>query len=551
MAQIVIDNISVHTSPKLTMQAIDDNFDELYAKDTALTTQIGLLGLRPEDYGAVGNGTTDDTAAVQACINAADAAKVSVMLSKFYKLTNKITVPDGLSILGTHRDSCGFKIYRADFNLSATGVLDLVVSDAYGARLEDFQITTDMDTTNTVRANLTVFPPLIRAVACPRFFLKNLRLNRAYIGIDATGNSGGAHITDCEIGAYHTGIKFNAPLDFIFIDNVELWPFGIATTASEAIYADGTTIGLDAVRVDGLSIGTLSTFWCKTNLDGCFGSIGTLNLDGKYSQLNITATTAKSEIAIGALYKTTDAADDWGISVSGTYTTNLSIGSAWMKNLVNITSATKQYALIYLNQANSDIVIGNLRADLVGATTRLVAVTAGHLMLSNTYLNTDTLTRTNAAIYVTSGEISISNLKASTNTTSSVLIHATLNLRHYLSGIIAPGWTLSLPTTNTLITLNDIDTNTFLVSTRSVHATKRYKLTAVFNTSGTATISSPPISDYTKYLSVVAFADYGTTYKVGIDGSKISIGNAAITITTGITAYSTLTCEVYVDVIVD
>lgn len=550
MSQKVIDNIATLITPKAMMQAIDDNFDELYAKDVDLSAQIALLGLHPEDYGAVGDGTTNDTAAIQACINAADTAKVPVILSKFYKLTDKVTVPDGLSILGHHRDSCGFKIYRADFNLSATGVLDLTVSDAYGARLEDFQITTDMDTTNTVRANLTVFPPLIRAVACPRFFFKNLRLNRAYIGIDATGNSGGAHITDCEIGAYHTGIKFNAPLDFIFIDNVELWPFGIAGTASEAIYNDGTTIGLDAVRVDGLSIGTLSTFWCKTNLDGCFGTIAALNLDGKYSQLNITATTHKSEISIGTLYKTTDANDDWCISVSGTYATNLSIGSAWMKNLVNIASATKKYALIYLNQANSDIVIGNLRADLVGATTRLAAVTAGHLMLSNTYLNTDSSIRTNAAIYATIAEISINNLKASTNTTNSVLIHLTNNLRHYLSGIIAPGWTLSIPNTNTLITLNNIDTNTFLVSTRSVHATKRYKLTAVFDTSGKATIS-PPISDYTKYLSVVAFADYGTTYKVAIDGSKIVIGNAAITITTGITAYSTLTCEVYADVIVD
>jgi hypothetical protein len=37
MAQIVIDNVATHTTPKLMMQAIDDNFDELYlAKDNAL-----------------------------------------------------------------------------------------------------------------------------------------------------------------------------------------------------------------------------------------------------------------------------------------------------------------------------------------------------------------------------------------------------------------------------------------------------------------------------------------------------------------------------------
>ena len=34
MSQKVIDNVSVLTSPKLMMQAIDDNFDELYLADT-------------------------------------------------------------------------------------------------------------------------------------------------------------------------------------------------------------------------------------------------------------------------------------------------------------------------------------------------------------------------------------------------------------------------------------------------------------------------------------------------------------------------------------
>ena len=80
MTQKVIDNIAVFTSPKLMMQAIDDNFDELYAADVTLDgrvdtldTQFGNLptpfGINVLDFGAVGNGTTDDTAAIQAAIN--------------------------------------------------------------------------------------------------------------------------------------------------------------------------------------------------------------------------------------------------------------------------------------------------------------------------------------------------------------------------------------------------------------------------------------------------------------------------------------------------
>ena len=40
MTQKVIDNVSVLTTPKLMMQAIDDNFDELYASSAAMTGDV-------------------------------------------------------------------------------------------------------------------------------------------------------------------------------------------------------------------------------------------------------------------------------------------------------------------------------------------------------------------------------------------------------------------------------------------------------------------------------------------------------------------------------
>ena len=160
----------------------------------AAAASVASVGLRPVNYGAVGDGSTDDTIALQACIDAADTAGVPVILETIYKITDQLDIPDGMLITGHHRDTCGITISSSDFNLSADAVLDLTVTDKYAARIENIQITTDMDTTNTTRANLTVFPPLIRAVAAPRFFLKNLRLNRAYVGIDATGKIGRAHV---------------------------------------------------------------------------------------------------------------------------------------------------------------------------------------------------------------------------------------------------------------------------------------------------------------------------------------------------------------------
>ena len=509
-----------------------------------------INGFHPTNYGAVGDGTTDDTVAIQACIDAADAAGVPVIISKLHKLTDQIDVPDGISILGHHRDTCGFKVYRADFNLSADAVLDLTVTDKYAARLENFQITTDMDTTNTVRANLTAFPPLIRAVSAPRFFLKNLRLNRAYVGIDATGNSGGCHISDCEIGAYNTGLKLDSALDFVFIDNVEFWPFGIADTDSEAIYADGNTIAIDAVDVDGLAFGNISTFWCKTNLDGCFGTIGTLNLDGNYSQLNITATNRKSELSVGALYKTTAAADDWCLYISGTYASYTTIGSAWMKNGVNITGATEtNNALVGLNQASSDLIIGNLRADIVGSNSRLAWINQGHFMLSNTYINVDSSqVRSNAMIRVLVGEASITNLKASTSTTSPVLVQFTSNYRHSVSNVVAPGWQIGIPSTCTLAGFSNVHTDTTSYNSRLVGNIKTYVFTGTFDSAGTAIISHS-LPDYTKVLRmnlIFKWASYN--YQQCVNTEALLVTATEVRAVTGDTSLSGSTCKIMVEV---
>ena len=79
------------------------------------TTVAHLLGtsisaFTPEAYGAVGNGTTDDTTALQACITAAAAAHGRVALGpKLYKTTAALTVPDGAA---TDTDCTGPAIGR-------------------------------------------------------------------------------------------------------------------------------------------------------------------------------------------------------------------------------------------------------------------------------------------------------------------------------------------------------------------------------------------------------------------------------------------------------
>lgn len=69
---------------------INDNFTELYGRN-----------IYPEDYGAVGDGTTDDTTSIQAAINAAVTAQGSVMLRAVtYKITAALSITGACSILG-------------------------------------------------------------------------------------------------------------------------------------------------------------------------------------------------------------------------------------------------------------------------------------------------------------------------------------------------------------------------------------------------------------------------------------------------------------------
>lgn len=103
MAQIVIDNVVALTTPKLMMQAIDDNFDELYAADIA---NLAAAKNRANHTGTQLAATISDLAGVvegyvaSSSAVAANTAKVSnVTTNLSYTLTaSSVTIvsSDGL-----------------------------------------------------------------------------------------------------------------------------------------------------------------------------------------------------------------------------------------------------------------------------------------------------------------------------------------------------------------------------------------------------------------------------------------------------------------------
>lgn len=78
------------------------------AVDAAVTRVLGssawrerqALSVTPEDFGAKGDGVTDDTAAIQSAINNPNGAQVEFSAGKTYRVTSTLQVPSGAELRG-------------------------------------------------------------------------------------------------------------------------------------------------------------------------------------------------------------------------------------------------------------------------------------------------------------------------------------------------------------------------------------------------------------------------------------------------------------------
>lgn len=165
MAQKVIDDVLTLTTPKMMMAAIDDNFDELYAADVTLDGRVDTLdtlvgnlptpfGINVLDFGAVGNGTTDDTAAIQAAINSLSSTGGIVYLpSGTYKVSSALVMnTTGITLLGANRNSTIISGSNATQNIIEIGSLSVLTK---GNRVSNLQITSSV--AKTAGAAIKVF----------------------------------------------------------------------------------------------------------------------------------------------------------------------------------------------------------------------------------------------------------------------------------------------------------------------------------------------------------------------------------------------------------
>lgn len=388
-------------------------------------------------YGALGDGTTDDTTALRAAI--ATGHSVALPTGR-YKVTGLLTLGGGQAMFGEGRTKSVI-VVEDDFDMDALGVIRMGTTEP-GSTLLDIGIEFEQDSTETTRADIIQYPPAIYAVAAPRFTIDRVRISRAWDGIDATGNSGGAWIGDVEVGALNKGIVTSGALDFFHIGRFHFWPFGMSSgNIYESVYSDGSTIAAQFGATDGLDIGSLDSFRGRvvltdevgSSLDA-FGTIASLKLDGKYARLEM----AGGNLSIGTLYGTTNLQDDFVVKVTGGY---LTVGPHWSSH-----GGTGSTAPVFEVQGGTVLFSnGIVRSQQPGHP--IYQVSGGEMKLSSiSFPAVANSTRTAPLIKQTGGVVSVTGVTAAAKGSGSGdLISIASDAAHVVVGNSLNGWGLTLP----------------------------------------------------------------------------------------------------------
>ena len=208
---------------------------------------MGINVINVKDYGAVGDGLVDDSAAIQAALSTGQHVYIP---TGYYLINSALTFKQpGQMVSGDGRNQSRLIIHPT-FDLSAQGVLVFACGEE-GPQLEDFGMAFEQPDTSD-RNQLTHYPVAIYAVNTARFTITSLKITNAMNGIDMTGNCGGAFIDLLEMSAFSTGIQIDGSLDTVRINQFHFWCFAMSPNQCNIFF--GSARALNVGRVDGLML---------------------------------------------------------------------------------------------------------------------------------------------------------------------------------------------------------------------------------------------------------------------------------------------------------
>jgi len=201
-----------------------------------------------KDFGAIGNGTTDDTAAILAAIA---TGRCVYFPAGNYLITNALTLSTtGQKLFGDTKEQ-SFLTINTSFNMSAAGVI-IFTAGTPGLEIADLGMKFVQPDTNN-RASLTSYPVAIYCQNVAGFVIQNMKIVNASNGIDMRGNCGNSYIELLQMSAYGTGIWIDGSQDTVRINKFHFYNFDMTSNQASIFYTSPTR-GFSIGRVDGLFI---------------------------------------------------------------------------------------------------------------------------------------------------------------------------------------------------------------------------------------------------------------------------------------------------------
>lgn len=241
--------------------------------------------LNVKRYGAKGDGVTDDTAALQAAISTGKPILIPV---------GTYIVGTPLTVATTGQIICGqgyLSILYAKTGFVGTELLKFTASEP-GPQIQGLWLR--CQTPGAVTVGLT-------AAGVPRFRIRQCRITGFGTGIDMTGNTGGAVISDLEIWSSTNSISIEGAVDTVHIDNLRVWPFDDPGAAILTASFSGTTMTVSAISAGALGqgqaismSGVVGSPTISAQLTGIAGRTGTYQLS-----INQGVLTSRSTVATG------------------------------------------------------------------------------------------------------------------------------------------------------------------------------------------------------------------------------------------------------------
>jgi hypothetical protein len=349
------------------------------------------------DYGAIGDGVADDTAAIQAAV--ATGHRVHMPRpSVAYRVTNAINcVTAGQVIEG---DGKGVTIITvpATFNMAALGVFVAAPAGLLpGPQFRDFEINFQQPDT-TDNAALNHYPVAFFSQGVGRGTWHRIKINAANKGIDLRLNGAGVSIVDCELCCFDWHIYLDGEQDSVTVQSCRFE--NDALTANQSTLYHAQAVGILSGRCDDLHvIGCL--FYCALGIQLIVGADGTRTTFGNitncdfdtYSGINMA--NGNVEVA-GCAFTFGAAATSYGVQMTGG---NMSVSACWFDAGVTMTNPM----IGTTNAAGVFLQLSGCRFDLVGNTAAVACYQQGVMMLTGCQFRMEPVARTAAVITINDG----------------------------------------------------------------------------------------------------------------------------------------------------